>query len=94
MQRVSTILSPKQLSEPLPSPLFPPLPSLRDQVQAARSAYEAMSFHEAVEAVVLLCSRGNQYLDEVKPWSAFKNVCCENGDRFCWAPLHSHLMFL
>lgn len=39
-----------------------------------------MRFHEAVEAVVLLCSRGNQFLDEVKPWAALKNVRVE-GER-------------
>ncbi len=33
-----------------------------------------MSFHEAVEAVVLLCSKGNQYLDEMKPWTVLKKV--------------------
>ena len=41
---------------------------------AAQAAYQQMSFHEAVEAVVLLCSKGNQFLDEVKPWAALKNV--------------------
>ena len=46
---------------------------------AAQAAYQQMSFHEAVEAVVLLCSKGNQFLDEVKPWAALKNVSASGG---------------
>ncbi|GAX73560.1 hypothetical protein CEUSTIGMA_g1011.t1 [Chlamydomonas eustigma] len=44
----------------------------KEQVQTAHTAYSTMSFHEAVEAIVLLCSKGNQYLDETKPWTALK----------------------
>ena len=46
---------------------------------AAQAAYQQMSFHEAVEAVVLLCSKGNLFLDEVKPWAALKNVSASGG---------------
>ena len=64
---------------------------------AAQAAYQQMSFHEAVEAVVLLCSKGNQFLDEVKPWAALKNVSAgvcggtvplceaEEGPHITWA---------
>jgi methionyl-tRNA synthetase len=42
-------------------------------VAAAASAYERMRFHEACEAAVALSSRGNQYINEVAPWTAFKS---------------------
>jgi methionyl-tRNA synthetase len=48
--------------------------NFREQIQAAHAAYSSMSFHEAVEAVVLLCSKGNQHLDETRPWTALKKV--------------------
>lgn len=38
-----------------------------EQVQRAAASYDSLSLHNAVESVVLFCSKGNLYLDEVKP---------------------------
>ena len=35
-------------------------------------AYARLRFHEACEAALSLSGRGNQYLEEVAPWTAFK----------------------
>ncbi|KAG1681638.1 hypothetical protein FOA52_014147 [Chlamydomonas sp. UWO 241] len=45
----------------------------REQVEVARKAYESMAFHDAIEAILLLCSKGNGYIDEVKPWALLKS---------------------
>ena len=36
------------------------------------SAYTRLRFHEACEAALSVSGRGNQYLEEMAPWSAFK----------------------
>ncbi len=41
---------------------------------AAAAAYGALSFHEAADAIMVLCSRGNLLLEEVQPWTALKKV--------------------
>lgn len=53
----------------------------REQVQAASQGYEGMAFHDAIDAIMLLCSKGNLYLDEVKPWSLFKSESGEERAR-------------
>lgn len=39
-------------------------------------AYERMAFHDAAHATIAISSRGNLYLQETAPWTAFKKVCC------------------
>lgn len=56
------------------NPVNPLLVSSREQVAAAAAAYSRLAFHEAIDAIVLLCSKGNQFMDEAKPWGAYKNV--------------------
>jgi methionyl-tRNA synthetase len=48
-----------------------PTPPHRYMPEAA-AAYEDMRFHTALEAVLALTGRGNQYLEETAPWTAFK----------------------
>ncbi|EFJ50750.1 hypothetical protein VOLCADRAFT_58186 [Volvox carteri f. nagariensis] len=43
-----------------------------ERLPAAASAYSALSFHEAAEAVLALASRSNQYLEETQPWTKLK----------------------
>lgn len=38
----------------------------------AAAAYEDMRFHAALDALLSLTGRGNQYLEETAPWTAFK----------------------
>lgn len=40
----------------------------------AAAGYEQLSFHEAAESIMALCSRGNQLLEEAQPWTALKKV--------------------
>ena len=44
------------------------------QVTAAAEAYEDLRLHDALEAVVAIASRGNLYMEQVAPWTAFKKV--------------------
>ena len=39
---------------------------------AAEAAYEAMRFHAAAAAILAIGTRGNLYMEEVAPWTAFK----------------------
>lgn len=45
---------------------------VKEQVEKAAQSYATLSLHEAVESIVLFCSKGNLYLDEVKPWAGLK----------------------
>ena len=45
---------------------------MRLQVAAAEAAYEAMRFHAAAAAILAIGTRGNLYMEEVAPWTAFK----------------------
>jgi methionyl-tRNA synthetase len=45
-----------------------------ERVPQVQAAYERLRFNEACEAAVAISSRGNQYLEETAPWSAFKKV--------------------
>lgn len=38
------------------------------------TAYDRMRFDRACEAAMSISSRGNQYLEETAPWTAFKKV--------------------
>lgn len=50
-----------------------PLRALAAQrVPVVESAYSRLKFHEACEAALSVSGRGNQYLEETAPWSAFK----------------------
>lgn len=42
-------------------------------IAAVGTAYEKMKFHEAADAALALSSRGNRYLEEIAPWTAFKS---------------------
>ena len=44
------------------------------QVEAAAAAYEDLALHEAVEAALAIAARGNLLMEEVAPWTAFKEV--------------------
>jgi methionyl-tRNA synthetase len=44
----------------------------RRYMPEAAAAYEEMRFTAALEALLALTGRGNQYLEETAPWSAFK----------------------
>jgi Anticodon binding domain of methionyl tRNA ligase len=44
------------------------------QVPVVAGAYERMAFHEAAHAAVAISSRGNLFLQETAPWTAFKKV--------------------
>jgi methionyl-tRNA synthetase len=46
------------------------------QVEAAACAYEELRLHEALEAALAIANRGNLYMEEVAPWTAFKKVHC------------------
>ena len=41
---------------------------------AAAGAYEELRLHDALEAVVAIAGRGNLYMEQVAPWTAFKKV--------------------
>ncbi len=41
-------------------------------MSAAEAAYEAMRFHAAAAAILAIGTRGNLYMEEVAPWTAFK----------------------
>lgn len=48
--------------------------SLGSQVTAAAEAYKELRLHDALEAVVAIANRGNLYMEQVAPWTAFKKV--------------------
>lgn len=43
-----------------------------DRAPAVASAFGRLRFHEACEAALAVSGRGNQYLEETAPWTAFK----------------------
>lgn len=43
-----------------------------ERVPAVAAAYERLRFDQACEAALSISGRGNQYLEEVAPWTAFK----------------------
>lgn len=52
-----------------------------DKAAAAAAGYEGMRLAEAAAAALALSSRGNQYLEEVAPWTAFKKGSDEDKDK-------------
>lgn len=52
------------------------------QVAAAAAAYEELRLHDAMEAVVSIAGRGNLYMEQVAPWTAFKKVCLVKPFRY------------
>ena len=44
------------------------------QVPLVAGAYERMAFHEAAHGAVAISSRGNLFLQETAPWTAFKKA--------------------
>ncbi|EIE27159.1 methionyl-tRNA synthetase [Coccomyxa subellipsoidea C-169] len=42
------------------------------EVAAAALAYEELRLHDALEAVVAIAGRGNLYMEQMAPWTAFK----------------------
>ena len=43
-------------------------------MQKAEAAYQDFRIHDALEAALAISSRGNLYMEEIAPWSAFKKV--------------------
>ena len=43
-------------------------------MSAAADAYEELRMHDALEAALAIANRGNLYMEEVAPWTAFKKV--------------------
>lgn len=44
------------------------------QVAVVASHYEQLSFGKAIDAIQKVSARGNLFLHEKEPWSAFKKV--------------------
>ena len=44
------------------------------QVKKAEAAYEDFRIQDALDAALAISNRGNLYMEEVAPWSAFKKV--------------------
>ena len=42
------------------------------QVARAEAAYQDFRLHDALEAALAISNRGNLYMEEVAPWTAFK----------------------
>ena len=42
------------------------------QVDRAEAAYQDFRLHDALEAALAISNRGNLYMEEVAPWTAFK----------------------
>ena len=42
------------------------------QVDRAKAAYQDFRLHDALEAALVISNRGNLYMEEVAPWTAFK----------------------
>ena len=58
------------------------------QAQKAEAAYQDFRIHDALDAALAISNRGNLYMEEIAPWSAFKKVRL-----LCWAGWfyhHSH----
>ena len=45
------------------------------QVATVAEAYQDLRINEAVDAALAVPGRGNQYINEREPWTAFKKVC-------------------
>lgn len=45
-----------------------------EKAPLVQQSYERMRFDRACEAALSISSRGNQYLEETAPWTAFKKV--------------------
>ena len=43
-------------------------------MKKAEAAYQDFRIHDALEAALAISSRGNLYMEEIAPWSAFKKV--------------------
>ena len=43
-----------------------------EKVPAVAAGYERLRFNDALEAALAISGRGNQYLEETAPWTAFK----------------------
>lgn len=56
-------------SESQPHPL---LITAEEQVPKVHDAFSKLRFHEACEAALSLSGRGNRFLEETAPWTAFK----------------------
>ena len=56
------------------------------QVQKAEVAYQDFRVQDALEAALVISNRGNLYMEEVAPWSAFKKVCywCQATKQSMW----------
>ena len=48
------------------------LKSCLSQVDRAEAAYRDFRLHDALEAALAISNRGNLYMEEVAPWTAFK----------------------
>ena len=44
------------------------------QAEKAAAAYSEFRIHDALEAALAISNKGNQYMEEVAPWTAFKKV--------------------
>jgi len=44
----------------------------QEKVAEAKAAYDNMNLGAAIDAIVALCARGNQFMDEKQPWTALK----------------------
>ena len=47
------------------------------QVGEVAAAYEQMAFSEAAAAIQKLSARGNLFMEEQAPWTAFKKASCQ-----------------
>ena len=46
------------------------------QVDVVAAAYEQMAFSDAAAAIQKLSARGNLFMEEQAPWTAFKKASC------------------
>ncbi len=60
-------------SSDLPSD-HPLIAAVAEHIPQAAASYERMAFHTAAEAVLAIAGRGNLFLEEKAPWTAFKKV--------------------
>jgi methionyl-tRNA synthetase len=64
------------------------------QVPLVTAALERLRFDEAGSAVLAISGRGNQFMEEVAPWTAFKKAsrcCLETHAGLAKRELPSHL---
>ena len=47
------------------------------QAERAAAAYSEFRLHDALEAALAISNRGNQYMEEVAPWTAFKKASAD-----------------